>query len=116
MISKALVAASTKPMILAILKRGENYGYRIIQSIREISGGEMEWSEPMLYPVLQRLERDGLVSSQWKTTENGRFRKYYRLTEQGAEELNRDTAQWKTVHVAFNRLLDPALELRQPAG
>ena len=112
MISKALVAASTKPMILAILKRGENYGYRIIQSVREISGGELEWSEPMLYPVLQRLERDGLVSSQWKTTENGRLRKYYRLTERGAEELSRDAAQWKTVHVAFHRLLDPAIELR----
>ena len=112
MISKALVAASTKPMILAILKRGENYGYRIIQSVREISGGEMDWSEPMLYPVLQRLERDGLVSSQWKTTESGRFRRYYRLTKQGAEELNRDLAQWKTVDFAFRRLLDPAVDPR----
>jgi DNA-binding PadR family transcriptional regulator len=99
-------------MILAILKRGENYGYRIIQSVREISGGELEWSEPMLYPVLQRLERDGLVGSQWRTTENGRLRKYYRLTEQGAEELSRDAAQWKTVQTAFHRLLDPAVELR----
>lgn len=111
MLSKALVAASTKPMILAILKRGENYGYRIIQSVREISGGEVDWSEPMLYPVLQRLERDGLVSSRWKTTERGRFRKYYRLTKQGAEELSRDLAQWRAVDFAFQRLLDPAVEL-----
>jgi len=111
MLSKALVAASTKPMILAILKRGENYGYRIIQSVREISGGEVDWSEPMLYPVLQRLERDGLVNSRWKMTERGRFRKYYRLTRQGAEELGRDLAQWKAVDFAFHRLLDPAVEL-----
>ncbi|MBN1938240.1 MAG: helix-turn-helix transcriptional regulator [Candidatus Aminicenantes bacterium] len=111
MVSKALVAASTKPMILAILKRGENYGYRIIQSVREVSGGEMEWSEPMLYPVLQRLERDGLVNSQWKTTERGRFRKYYRLTPEGEAELGQDLAQWKAVDSAFHRLLDPAFEL-----
>ena len=111
MVAKTLVAASTKPMILAILKRGENYGYRIIQSVREISGGEMEWSEPMLYPVLRRLERDGLVRSRWKNTESGRFRRYYRLTADGAEELERDLAQWKAVDLAFQRLLDPAAVL-----
>jgi PadR family transcriptional regulator PadR len=111
MVSKALVAASTKPMILAILKRGENYGYRLIQSVRDVSGGEMEWSEPMLYPVLQRLERDGLVKSQWKTTERGRFRKYYRLTAAGAAELDRDLAQWKAVDSAFRHVLDPGVEL-----
>lgn len=112
MVSKALIAASTKPMILAILKRGENYGYRIIQSVREISGGELDWSESMLYPVLQRLERDSFVQSQWKMTENGRFRRYYRLTGQGLKELNRDAAEWRTVHSAFHRLFDPAVELR----
>lgn len=111
MVSKALIAASTKPMILAILKRGENYGYRIIQSVREISGGELEWSEPMLYPVLQRLERDGLVQSRWKMTDNGRFRRYYRLTGQGLKELSRDAAEWRAVHAAFHCLLDPAVEL-----
>ncbi len=112
MIGKAMIAASTKPMILAILKRGENYGYRIIQSVREISGGKLEWSEPMLYPVLQRLERDGLVKSKWKITENGRFRKYYQLTPLGHEELEKERLQWLTVHVAFCKILDPATGAR----
>lgn len=112
MIAKAMIAASTKPMILAILKGGENYGYRIIQSVREISGGELKWSEPMLYPVLRRLERDGLVKSRWKNTENGRFRRYYRLTPLGYEELERERVQWQTVHGAFCKMLDLAAGVR----
>jgi DNA-binding PadR family transcriptional regulator len=62
MISKALIAASTKPLILSILLNGENYGYQIIQSVKRISGGQLEWSDGMLYPVLHRLEKDGLPS------------------------------------------------------
>ena len=110
MISRALTAASTKPIILAILKRGENYGYQIIQSVREISGGDLDWSEPMLYPVLKRMEREGLVKSQWKNTERGRFRRYYRLTAKGYEELEREKDQWFKVHTAFNKMLELALE------
>ena len=58
MISKALVAASTKPMILSILMIGENYGYQIIQKVKELSGGKLDWSDGMLYPVLHRLEKE----------------------------------------------------------
>jgi DNA-binding PadR family transcriptional regulator len=112
MISRALTAASTKPIILAILKRGENYGYQIIQSVREISEGDLDWSEPMLYPVLKRLEREGFVKSQWKNTERGRFRRYYRLTAKGHEELEREKVQWFKVHTAFNKMLEFAAEKR----
>ena len=112
MISRALTAASTKPIILAILKRGENYGYQIIQSVREISGGDLDWSEPMLYPVLKRMEREGLVKSQWKNTERGRFRRYYWLTTKGHVELEREKDQWFKVHTAFNKMLELALEKR----
>ena len=59
MVSKNLMAASTKPLILAILARGEIYGYQIIQRVIEISGGTLEWSEGMLYPVLHRLDGAG---------------------------------------------------------
>lgn len=110
MVSKALVAASTKPVILAILRRGENYGYRIIQQVRELSGGRLEWSEPMLYPVLQRLERDGLIRSQWALTDSGRPRKYYHLTEAGRIELETEKAQWFAVHDVICRVLDPAAD------
>lgn len=108
MVSKALVAASTKPLVLAILRRGENYGYQIIQSVRELSGGKLEWSEPMLYPLLKRLERDGLIRSEWKLTENNRFRRYFRLTDRGRREQEQDRAEWSLVSDVFGKVLELA--------
>lgn len=98
MISKELVAASTRPMLLAILARGESYGYAIIEQVRTRSGGELEWSEGMLYPVLHRLEAEKLVLSSWKLGENGRKRKYYRLSAAGSKALEAERNQWNAVH------------------
>ena len=97
MISKHLIAASSKPLVLAILKRGESYGYQIIRKVRDVSRGSMEWSDGMLYPVLHRLERNGLVKASWGRSESGRRRKYYRLTEEGAGELANQQRQWQVV-------------------
>ena len=108
MVSKALVAASTKPLVLAILRNGENYGYQIIQSVRRLSGGRLEWSEPMLYPLLKRMERDGLIRSEWKLTESGRFRRYFKLTEKGVEEQEQDKAEWSLINDIFVKVLEPA--------
>jgi len=108
MVSKALVAASTKPLVLAILRRGENYGYQIIQSVRELSGGKLEWSEPMLYPLLKRMERDGLIRSEWKLTESKRFRRYFRLTDKGFREQEQETAEWSLINDVFGKVLGPA--------
>jgi DNA-binding PadR family transcriptional regulator len=106
MISKTLVAASTKPLVLTILRSGENYGYQIIQSVRRISGGRLEWSEPMLYPLLQRMEKDGLLQSRWKITEKKRLRKYYRLTDKGVEEQEKEKEHWFLISRLFSRLLE----------
>lgn len=107
MVSKALTAASTKPIILSILFNGENYGYQIIQNVKRVSGGTLEWSDAMLYPVLHRLEKDEFVSSQWKLSKEGRRRKYYKLTELGKKELEVDVKQWMSVHRALSKLLKP---------
>lgn len=104
MISKALVAASTKPLILSILLEGETYGYRIIKQMKILSGGDLEWSFGMLYPVLHRLEKDGFIASKWKKSDKGRLRKYYRLTEPGHQELEREKKQWFTVNNVFSQL------------
>ena len=104
MISKALVAASTKPLLLSILLDGETYGYRIIKQMKNLSNGKLEWSFGMLYPVLHRLEKDGFIKSEWKTSEKGRFRKYYRLTDAGRRELEREKNQWLTVNKVFAKL------------
>lgn len=103
MVSKALVAASTKPVILSILVRGESYGYQIIQNIIEISGGALDWSEGTIYPVLHRMEKENFIRSQWKISENGRRRKYYRLTEGGKKELEQEREQWKRVNKVLSR-------------
>jgi PadR family transcriptional regulator PadR len=112
MISKNMLAASTRPIILVILQRGENYGYQIIQQVRELSGGELEWSEPMLYPVLKRMEKDGLIKAKWRKVDNNRFRRYYRLTELGRAELEREKTEWMTVHAIFSRLIEAAAGTR----
>ncbi len=101
------MAASTKPLILAIVANGEIYGYQIIQSVIEISGGTLEWSEGMLYPVLHRLEKENFIQSQWKISENGRRRKYYKLTESGKKELDKERKQWLSVHKVLSRVWDP---------
>lgn len=101
MFSKALIAASTKPLVLAILRSGENYGYQIIQSVRQLAGGRLEWSEPMLYPLLKRMERDGLLRSEWKLNENKRLRRYFRLTEKGLREQEQEAAAWSTINDVF---------------
>lgn len=106
MISKALVAASTKPLILTILLDGETYGYQIIKQIKTLSEGRLEWSFGMLYPVLHRLEKEALVASSWKLSANGRLRKYYRLTKSGRRELEREKNQWLTVNKIFSRFWD----------
>lgn len=99
MIPAQLVAASTRSLILAILNSKEkSYGYEIIQFVKELSGGHLEWSDGMLYPVLHRLEREGLIASWWGRAENGRRRKYYRLQRAGAEALAEEKAQWMQVH------------------
>lgn len=111
MVSKALIAASTKPMILSILQTGENYGYQIIQRVKNITGGKLEWSDGMLYPVLHRLEKDGLIRSRWSISEEGRRRKYYSLTDQGQAALALEMQQWMSVHEALAQLWKPSQAL-----
>jgi len=97
-IGKDLVAASATPLVLSILSEGESYGYAIIKRVDELSGGELHWTDGMLYPVLHRLERNGYVEASWGKSETGRRRKYYRLTEEGREELGTQRKQWKVVN------------------
>lgn len=98
MISKNLTAASTKPIILGILRQGNSYGYLIIKKIKEISGGKMQYSDGMLYPVLHKLEKDGLIKSNWVVEGSStRPRKYYAITESGKEALKVEQEQWSQV-------------------
>lgn len=96
-VTKDLVAASATPMVLGILAEGENYGYAILKRVSELSGGQLEWTDGLLYPLLHRLERLGFVESSWETPPSGRKRKYYSITAQGLAELAEQRRQWATV-------------------
>jgi len=107
-ISKDLVAASATPLLLSILSQGDNYGYAIIQKVRELSGGEMEWTDGMLYPVLHRLERLGFIESNWQTSSSGRKRKYYMLKKEGLGALQEQQSQWMMVHSTLQKIWEGA--------
>jgi len=106
MISKNLTAATTKPIILGILKQGKSYGYLIIKKIKELSNGKMKYSDGMLYPVLHRLEKDGLIKSDWSMHKDSRPRKYYEITEMGKQALVVEKEQWSQVNSVLNQLWD----------
>lgn len=107
-IAKDLVAASATALILSILSRSESYGYAIIQEVRTLSGGELEWSEGMLYPVLHRMEDQGLIESFEARGDTGRKRKYYRLRPDGRRALAEERRQWHVVHAALTKAWRPA--------
>jgi PadR family transcriptional regulator PadR len=94
---KDLVAASATPLVLAILAEGDSYGYAILKRVAELSGGHLQWTDGMLYPVLHRLERQGHVAAKWSASENGRKRKYYRITREGRAQLAAHRQQWQVV-------------------
>ena len=96
-INKDLIAASSTPIVLAILADEDSYGYAILQRVRELSGGRMEWTDGMLYPVLHRLERLGHVEARWEVSTSGRRRKYYGITSRGRAQLADEHRQWHAV-------------------
>ena len=96
-VSKDLVAASATPLVLAILAEGDSYGYAILRRVRELSAGQLQWTDGMLYPVLHRLERLGHIHARWGVSESGRRRKYYRITKPGRARLADERRQWKAV-------------------
>lgn len=97
MIEKELVAASTEPLILSLLSKGESYGYALIQEVKRLSGDKIAWTDGMLYPVLHRMERGGLIKSRWGESKAGRKRKYYSLKKDGKTAMARHHEQWSLV-------------------
>lgn len=103
-VAKDLVAASATPMVLGILAEEESYGYAILKRINELSGGELDWTEGLLYPLLHRLERLGHVEARWRSVTGERRRKYYRITNTGLAELAEQRRQWATVVDALKEI------------
>jgi hypothetical protein len=106
-LEKELVAASSVPFVLSILSEGDSYGYAIIQRVKELSGGKIEWTDGMLYPVLHWLEDRRMVRSRWEKADSGRKRKYYSLQPEGHQALRQQKEQWKVVTSALNQIWRP---------
>jgi hypothetical protein len=108
-LEKELVAASSVPLVLSILSEGDNYGYAIIQRVKELSGGKIEWTDGMLYPVLHWLEDQGLVRSRWTKSESGRKRKYYseNIIPSNPMADRQQKQQWTLVTSTLNQLWRP---------
>jgi PadR family transcriptional regulator PadR len=112
MISRQLASATLKPMVLAILANGPEYGYRIIQRIQDLSEGDIEWTTGALYPFLHGLENEGVLECTWKTGQNAPRRKYYGLTPAGQKALAVERQQWFRVHAMLSELFGPAPALQ----
>lgn len=111
MISRTLITATTKPILLSILAQGENYGYQIIRRVRMLSDDKIRWTAGTLYPALHALENERLVTSYYRTVEKAPDRKYYRLTEEGRRALEAEKRQWLDVNAVFVQLWGPTPQL-----
>jgi PadR family transcriptional regulator PadR len=108
-IDKDLVAAMATPLVLAILLEGTSYGYAILKRVRELSGGDLEWTDGMLYPLLHRLDRLGYVRTEWGTSPEGRRRRYYEITDNGRAQLAEQRRQWDTATRTLGGLWNAAI-------
>ncbi|QOL25331.1 helix-turn-helix transcriptional regulator [Thalassotalea sp. LPB0316] len=102
---KDMVAASSTPLVLAILNKGDSYGYDIIAQVKTLSCGEMQWADGMLYPIMHRLEKKALIQSYWGQSSNGRKRKYYQITALGQSELMSLTNKWRKLNEMLQSLV-----------
>jgi len=104
-ISKDLTAATSIPLVMAILARGESYGYEIIRQVQVLSKDEIHWTEGMLYPVLHKLENQGYIHSDWRIApDTGRKRRYYRLSPEGLKQLTAEQQQWQFMNQLLAQL------------
>ncbi len=114
-VSEQLVKGTVIPVVLALLRDGPRYGYEMVQNVNARSNGALEWREGTLYPVLHRMEADGLISAQWKDYETpaggNRRRRYYALTGAGRRELARRSAEWKSFAAVIGDLLGRVLNI-----
>ena len=104
-ISKELIGAASIPLILAVLKRGDSYGYEIVQEVKELTSEKINWKEASIYPVLKKMESNGMIKSYWKVEENQRPRKYYTILSDGKKQLEKNVDEWQMIHSVLEKLL-----------
>ena len=101
-----LVQGTLDMLLLRLLSLEPLHGYGVTQRIQQISQGTFEVQPGSLFPAFRRLERAGLVASEWRATEHNRRAKYYRLTEPGKRQLKTETRDWRRQALAITRILE----------
>ena len=104
-IDKALMAGSTTLLVLSLLAEGEKYGYQMIAELARRSDNTYQLKEGTLYPILHALEKEGRVKSFRREAENGRERKYYRITPTGLALLQDKAEEWRLFSEKVNAVV-----------
>ena len=114
-LSKQTLDGNVEALLLAILESGPSYGYAIVKELNECAEGILRLGEGTVYPVLHRMEDKKLITAKWRLAENGRQRKYYRLTPGGRKALAASREQWQTLSAVMAKVVGSAEKLsRQP--
>ena len=109
-LTKQTLDGNMETLILSVLAGspgGQSYGYRIVQDLGALGEGVLHLGEGTVYPVLHRLEKRELIAATWHTADNGRNRKYYRLTPKGRRALKDNRAQWEGLARVMQAALGP---------
>lgn len=104
-LSADLLRGYTDSIILRRLSLGDSYGYRISKDVALITQGALEMKEATLYTAFRRLEQGGMIRSYWGDEQSGARRRYYAITPEGLEKLERDCAAWQETKTTMDKLL-----------
>ncbi len=111
----ALLQGTLDLLILRIVALEPLHGYGIVRRIGQMSGEALDVRQGSLYPALYRMEQRGLLAAEWKTNESGKDAKYYRITKAGRKALEQETAGWKRLRGAIDRILEGNLPRKSEA-
>lgn len=100
-----LVQGTLDLLILKILALEPLHGWAVSQRLKQVSGNVLQVSDGSLYPALHKLEQEGLVTAEWKTSELGRRAKFYSLTRLGRRRLEKETAHWERLSMAISHVV-----------
>jgi DNA-binding PadR family transcriptional regulator len=101
-----ILKGNTLTLILTLLEEQRMYGFQIAKEIERRSKGTLRFREGLLYPALHQLEKEELVESEWRSSNQGPRRKYYQLTPKGRREARRLRQRWSVFSTAVNQVLD----------
>jgi transcriptional regulator len=100
-----LVQGTLGLLLLKIVALEPLHGWAISQRLKQISGDVLQVSDGSLYPALHKLEQEGWITAEWKTSELGRRAKFYRLTKLGQKKLEREAMDWERLSSAINQVV-----------